>query len=54
MKNENKTVEIKRKIDSDFILELFGRLKNLEGEEKKEMIKKIEFFKRHFGEYLVK
>ena len=54
MKDRIRKVQIKEKIDSDFMLKLFDELQNLKGEERRKMINKINFFKKHIGEYLVK
>jgi hypothetical protein len=50
-----KKVEIKQKITSDFILDLYDKAKKMKSKEKKvEMMKKIRFLSEHLGEYLVK
>lgn len=56
MKKQNKTkeVQIKYKIDSDFLLSLYEKAKTLKGEERKELMDQIHFFSQHIGKWLAK
>jgi len=49
-----KVVKVKRRITSDFILDLYEKAKSMKGKEKKKLIEKIELLSKHVGDYLVK
>lgn len=51
--NETKVVEIKHKIDSDFILDLYEKARKEKGEKKKQLMNEIHFLSEHIGMYLV-
>ena len=51
--NETKVVEIKHKIDSNFILDLYEKAKKAKGKKRKELMKEVHFFSKHIGMYLI-
>lgn len=47
--------EVKTKITSDFILDLYDKAKKLKSqEEKRALMKTIKLLSKHIGEYLIK
>jgi len=47
--------EVKTKITSDFILDLYDKAKKMKSQQKKlELIKQIKILSQHIGEYMIK
>ena len=49
-----RTAEVKYKITHDLVLDLYEKSKTKEGEERRRLVKKAEFFSKHIGCYLAK
>tara|TARA_B110000305_G_scaffold239011_1_gene305775 strand:- start:2432 stop:2596 length:165 start_codon:yes stop_codon:yes gene_type:complete len=48
-------VEVKERITSDFILDLYDKAKKMKSQEKKaKLMKQIKILSQHLGEYMVK
>lgn len=47
--------EVKAKITSDFILDLYDKAKKMKSQQKKlELMKQIKILSQHIGEYMIK
>ena len=49
-----KSITVRHRIDSDFILDLYERAKKEKGEARIKLLKQVAFFSKHIGEYLAK